>query len=365
MTAAPAPLARQLAERIARDGPIGIDAWMAACLADPAQGYYRAGVPVGAAGDFTTAPEFSQVFGELLGAWAAATWQAIGSPAPVRLVELGPGRGTLMADALRATARPAPGFHRALDLHLVEINRDLRALQRAALGRMATWHDAVDDVPEGPILVLANEFLDALPVRQFLRCAEGWRERRVGYEAGRFVFVPGPLVADPPLEPAHADAAPGEVAEVAAGAQSFVAALATRLRRDPGVALFVDYGPLASGVGDTLQAVAAHRAADPLARPGAVDLTAHVDFAALLRAARRAGLAAWGPVPQGVFLTRLGLHARAALLAQAASPAQRIAIARGCARLVGDDRMGRLFKAIALASPQIDRPPPGFAPGDA
>ena len=365
MTAAPAPLARLLAERIARDGPIGVDDWMAACLADPAHGYYRAGVPLGAAGDFTTAPEISQIFGELLGAWAVATWETIGSPVPLRLVELGPGRGTLMADALRATARPAPGFHRALDLHLVEINRDLRALQARALDRPATWHDAIDGVPPGPCVVVANEFLDALPVRQFLRCAEGWRERRVGLADGRFVFVPGPVVAAPPLEPAHAGAAPGEIAEVAAGAQAFVAALAARLRSDPGVAVFIDYGPQASGVGDTLQALGGHRAADPLERPGAVDLTAHVDFAALLRAARRLGLGAWGPVPQGVFLTRLGLHARAAVLARAATPAQRIAIARGCARLIADDGMGRLFKAIALTSPQIDRAPPGFAVGDA
>ena len=365
MTASPTPLAAILADRIARDGPIGVDAWMTACLADPAHGYYRSGVPVGAAGDFTTAPEVSQIFGELLGAWAAACWAALGRPSPLRLIELGPGRGTLMADALRATARPAPDFHRALDLHLVEINRDLRAAQRQAIARPASWHDDPAGVPEGPAIVIANEFLDALPVRQLLRCAEGWRERQVGLAPGRFAFVPGPLVSAPPLEPAHHAAPPGAVVEIPAAAHGVVEGLARRLHRDGGIALFIDYGPLESGPGDTLQAVSRHGRADPLDRPGEVDLTAHVDFAALARTARQAGLRAWGPVPQGVFLGRLGLHARAAMLTKAASPAQRIAIARGCARLIDDAAMGRLFKALALASSHFDGVPPGFEAADA
>jgi NADH dehydrogenase [ubiquinone] 1 alpha subcomplex assembly factor 7 len=365
MSVAPTPLAARLAARIAREGPIGVDAWMAACLADPEHGYYRSGVPVGAGGDFTTAPEVSQIFGELLGAWAVAAWVALGRPSPVRLIELGPGRGTLMADALRATARPAADFHRALDLHLVEINPALRDLQRDAIGRPAAWHDDIDGVPAGPCIVLANEFLDALPVRQFLRDPDGWRERRVGLAEGRFVFMPGPVVQDPPLEPAHlAGAAPGDVAEVPEAAHGAVRRLATRLLRHGGAALFVDYGPQASGTGDTLQAVSRHRHADPLADPGAVDLTAHVDFAALARGARAAGLRAWGPVPQGIFLARLGLHARAAALARAASPAQRIAIDRGCARLAGEAGMGHLFKALALASPSFPDAPPGFEAAD-
>jgi SAM-dependent MidA family methyltransferase len=290
MNAAPTPLARALADRIARDGPIGVDEWMAACLADPAHGYYRAGSPIGAAGDFVTAPEISQIFGELLGAWAAAMWVALGRPAPLRLVELGPGRGTLMADALRATARPAPDFHRALDLHFVEIHPALRAAQRAAVGRPATWHTDLAGVPPGPAVVLANEFLDALPVRQLVRCAEGWRERRVGLAGGRFVFLPGPLLAAPPLEAAHAAAGPGDIVELPAAAHGLVRGLAARLVRDGGVALFVDYGSQASGLGDTLQAASRHGPADPLDRPGAVDLTAHVDFAAL-------GAGAAGGVP--------------------------------------------------------------------
>jgi SAM-dependent MidA family methyltransferase len=366
MSDAAMPLAARLAARIAREGPIGVDAWMEACLADPVHGYYRGGVPVGAAGDFTTAPEVSQIFGELLGAWAVAVWVALGRPSPVRLVELGPGRGTLMADALRATARPAADFHRAIDLHLVEINPALRDLQRRAIGRPATWHDDAGDVPAGPCIVLANEFLDALPVRQFLRCPEGWRERRVDLAGGRFVFAAGPMVVDPPVEAAHLAAAkPGDVVEIPEAAHGFVRGLAARLRREGGAALFVDYGPQASGTGDTLQAVRHHRHADPLADPGAVDLTAHVDFAALARGARAAGLRAWGPVPQGVFLTRLGLHARAAALARAASPAQRIAIEHGCARLAGEAGMGRLFKALALAAPGFPDAPPGFEAADA
>ncbi|MFZ9450268.1 MAG: SAM-dependent methyltransferase, partial [Alphaproteobacteria bacterium] len=199
-----APLADRLAARIHAHGPIGVDAWMAACLGDPRHGYYagaRGGAgPIGAAGDFVTAPEVSQVFGELLGAWAAATWELAGSPSPVRLVELGPGRGTLMADALRATARPAPGFHRALDLHLVEVNPALRAAQALAIGRHATWHDSIDDIPAGPAIFLANEFLDALPVRQLVFRAGAWRERMVGLDAaGRFAFRDGPVVEAPAL----------------------------------------------------------------------------------------------------------------------------------------------------------------------
>ncbi|MFM8679630.1 MAG: class I SAM-dependent methyltransferase [Alphaproteobacteria bacterium] len=359
-----APLADRLAERIRAHGPIGVDAWMAACLGDPRHGYYAGArgdaVPIGAAGDFVTAPEVSQVFGELLGAWAAATWALAGSPSPLRLVELGPGRGTLMADALRATARPAPGFHRALDLHLVEVNPALRAAQARAIGRAATWHDSIDTLPAGPAIVIANEFLDALPARQLVFRGGAWRERMVGLdEAGRFAFKDGPAIGAPALEPGQKHPREGDVVEVPEAARGMVAAMAGRIARDGGAALFVDYGPLASGIGDTLQGLRRHAMVDPLSMPGETDLTVHVDLAAMARVARRAGAQAWGPLPQGTLLTRLGLHARAEALARSATPAQREALRVACARLIGEAEMGSLFKAIAVGAPGLPVPP-GF-----
>ena len=369
MTAQPAhgdatPLAAELAARIRAQGPIGVDAWMAACLGDPSHGYYAGaragGGPIGAEGDFVTAPELSQVFGELVGAWAAATWMLAGSPSPFRLVELGPGRGTLMADALRATARPAPGFHRALDLHLVEVNPALRAAQARAIGRAATWHDRADTLPDGPAIVIANEFLDALPARQLLFRAGAWRERMVGLDdAGHFAFRAGPAIEAPALEPGQEAPREGDVVEVPEAARRCVAGIAGRLAREGGAALFIDYGPLASGIGDTLQGLRRHAMADPLSMPGETDLTVHVDLAAMARAARRAGAQAWGPVPQGVFLTRLGLHARAAALARSATHAQREALQRACERLIGEAGMGSLFKAMAIGAPGLPVPP-GF-----
>jgi SAM-dependent MidA family methyltransferase len=359
---APSPLAAALAARIAREGPLTIDAWMRACLADPEHGYYRRARPLGAAGDFVTAPEISQVFGELIGAWAATVWGQLGRPSPVRLLELGPGTGALLADARRALARPAADFLAAATLHLVEISPRLRELQRAALGDGAAWHETLDEVPPGPAIVLGNEFLDALPIRQLVRDGGGWRERVVVRSGSGFAAVAGAPVESPALAPGQADAAAGAIVELPVGAQDFVARLAARLAREGGAALFVDYGPLAPGVGDTLQAASRHAPADPFARPGEVDLTAHVDFAALAATVARAGLRAWGPVPQGRFLVRLGVHARAARLAAAAAPAARAALESGVARLIGESEMGTLFKAFAITAPDADAPP-GFDPG--
>lgn len=354
------PLARKLATRIAVGGSIPVSEWMRACLDDPAHGYYRRVQPIGHAGDFTTAPEISQVFGELIGAWAAATWAQIGRPLPLRLVELGPGRGTLMADMLRAVMRPAQDFHRSLDVHLVEINAELRRLQQKAIDRAATWHESIDAVPHGPAIVIANEFLDALPVRHLVRTADGWRERHVTHVDGRFEFTLGDALPEPALEPAHFKAGFGDVVEIGDAARDLVGHLARRLRHQGGAALFIDYGPMASGVGETLQAVSRHQRANPLERPGEVDLTAHVDFAALARIGRLAGASCWGPVPQRVFLTRLGLHARAAMLAASARPEQRRAVERACARLIDDSQMGTLFKAFAITAPDFPGAPPGF-----
>jgi SAM-dependent MidA family methyltransferase len=317
-----------------------LDAFMARANA----AYY--GRPGAIGGDFTTAPEISQAFGEVLGAWCAVMWDRMGRPDPVILTECGPGRGTLMADALRALAAVAPDFRRALRLHLVEISPALREAQRRALGE-AAWHDDVTSLPDGPMLLLANEFLDALPIRQFVRRGAGWAERWVRDGAFVEVAVPAPAQAPPAPE--------GAVLERCEAARSLIATLAGRPRI---AALFVDYGH-AGGFGDTLQAVAGHATGlDPLAEPGSRDLTAHVDFTALAEAARAAGAAAFGPIPQGLLLQRLGLATRAAMLAQA-RPRLARDILSGAERLLAPERMGRLFKALAVCDPALGVPP-GF-----
>ena len=295
--------------------------------------------------DFTTAPEISQAFGEVLGAWAAVTWDAMGRPDPVILAEAGPGRGTLMADALRAITRVAPAFRAALRVHLVETSPRLRAVQAAA-APAAEWHDRVEDVPGGPLILIANEFLDALPIRQFVRRGNGWTERYVA--DGRWVEVETP--------PSPAAEGGDDVYEYRDPA--LAEHLGARLRAAPGTALFLDYGPLASGPGDSLQALREGRPADPLAEPGAADLTAHVDFAAF---ARHAGVPGHGPIPQGKFLTRLGLFARIHRLATTLPPREAMRMTQAGRRLAEPDRMGALFKALALTSPGQPTPA-GFEP---
>ncbi|MBX6746479.1 MAG: SAM-dependent methyltransferase [Acetobacteraceae bacterium] len=316
--------------------------------------YYAARDPFGRAGDFTTAPEISQAFGECLGLWAAVTWQMMGRPDPVLLVELGPGRGTLMADALRAIAQVASPFRAALRLHLVEASPVLRQAQGTRLGdAVAGWHDDVASLPPGPAIILANEFLDALPIRQFVRRGAAWMERFV--QDGAFVELPA---EDAP--PLPEDAPEGAVREISEPSHALAAALAGRLAEQGGAALLTDYGAEKGGFGDTLQAMRAHAPADPLAPPGSVDLTAHVDFAAVAAAGAAAGAAVYGPLPQGLFLQRLGLMSRAAMLARAA-PRQAGLILSGAERLVAPEGMGRLFKALCLCHPALPAPP-GFEP---
>ncbi len=306
--------------------------------------------------DFATAPEISQAFGEILGAWAAVAWRAMGAPDPVLLVEAGPGRGTLLADALRLVARVAPDFAASLRLHLVETSPRLRAIQAAALpGHAVTWHDRIEDVPVGPLILLANEFLDALPIRQLVRTGTGWSERHV--EAGGFALRDG---APPPAPLDGRAVAPGEVLELCEPALAVVRHLSDRLAREPGAALFLDYGPDRPGNGDTLQALRDGRPADPLANPGSADLTAHVDFPALRDVALSCGAAVRGPVGQGAFLSELGLFARTERLARDRSPAEARALVDAAHRLAAPDRMGRLFKAMALCHPSLASLP-GFA----
>ncbi len=322
-------------------GPERLDAFMARANC----AYYASHDPFA---DFTTAPEITQVFGELLGAWAAVTWQAMGAPEPVILAEAGPGRGTLMADALRAVAKVMPAFRAVLRLHLVETSARLRAAQTGLLPG-ATWHDRIEDLPPGPLLLLANEFLDALPIRQFVRRGDAWTERYV--TDGAFVER-----GAPPLRLwGRADARDGETVEINAAAQDIVAHLATRVAATGGAALFLDYGPAESAPGDSLQALRDGKPVDPLVEAGTADLTAHVDFAALAATARAAGAAVHGPVPQGLFLARLGLFQRSGALGRQ-NPPRAPALMQAAQRLAEPDRMGRLFKVLAICHPAMPQP---------
>ncbi len=343
------PLAERLARDIAASGPMPVARWMALGNAL----YYATRDPLGAAGDFTTAPEISQMFGELIGACFADIWRRAGSPAPVRLVELGPGRGTLMADMLRSMG--AAGWSPAVDF--VEMSPVLRAAQA---GRVpgAAWHDSLDAVPDdAPLLLVANEFFDALPVRQFVRVARGWRERCVTVDGARFAPGIGTADATAMIDPGLADAVAGTVVEVSPASTAIAAEIGARLRRHGGAALIIDYGHAGPATGDTLQAVREHAPADPFADPGAVDLTCHVDFTALAAAA---GVSVGGPIGQGDFLRAIGIDARAEVLRRRATPVQRDGIDAAVARLTGETAMGSLFKVMALTGPGWPAPA-GFA----
>ncbi len=356
-----AGLADHLRRRIEAQGPLSVAEYMADALGHPRFGYYMTRDPLGAAGDFITAPEISQMFGELIGLWCVVQWRSMGAPDPFRLVELGPGRGTLMADILGAANGADPEFAAALRLHLVETSPILRAAQGEALSSarpQPAWHDRLEDVAEGPLIVIANEFFDALPVRQFERSHEGWRERLVDLEGDGFCFVLSPpLEAAPPLPPGLGRWRDGDVAEVSPSGLEIAAAIGGRLAASSGAALIIDYGHAESAAGDTLQAVKDHAYHGVLESPGEADLTAHVDFAALARAAAGAGAGVFGPMGQGAFLEALGIGARATALTRKAVPDQAREIAAARARLTGS--MGELFKVMAISTPGLP-PPPGF-----
>ena len=358
--------ADRLHRAIAAGGPIPVSAYMGQANAH----YYAARDPLGTAGDFTTAPEISQMFGELLGLWLADLWQRAGRP-DVHFVELGPGRGTLAADALRAMA----GAGLRPPVQLVETSPALRAAQRLRLPD-AHWHHDLSTLPDdAALLVVANEFFDALPIRQLVRAPDGWRERLVVSEGERFRPVPGPRAAGVPLH--LADAPEGSVLETSPASAAVAAELGRRLATQSGAALIVDYGHARTAIGDTLQAVSRHAFADPWLRPGEVDLTAHVNFEALALAAtcvhsprpesfvptngieRESPTTAWPVVEQGALLKALGIDARAAALARAQpGRAEEIELARH--RLTAPDQMGSLFKALALTAPGWPAPA-GFA----
>lgn len=351
------PLETRLIARIAAAGPMTIAEYMAECLGDAEHGYYVTRDPLGQLGDFTTAPEISQMFGELLGLCLAQAWMDQGAPSLFILSELGPGRGTLMADLLRAT-RAVPGFHDALSLHLVEGSPTLRKVQAQTVAHPLKHHDNVGTLPDGPLFLIANEFFDALPVRQFQRDGAIWRERVIGLEDGALA-----IGLSDPMPPEHladrlGDTEDGQIVETAPGAVAIAATLGTRIADQGGTALIIDYGDWRSR-GDTFQAIRRHEKVSPLSRPGEADLTAHVDFEALAEAARPA--AASTLTPQGVLLERLGITPRANALAKKLSGPPLSSHIAAHRRLTHPDEMGTLFKAIALYQPGTPCPP-GFDP---
>jgi SAM-dependent MidA family methyltransferase len=356
------PLEAEIRRRITAAGPMPVGEYMALCLGDPVHGYYVTRDPLGAAGDFTTAPEVSQMFGELIGLWMVAAWRQMGTPENLRVVELGPGRGTMMSDALRA-AKVVPDFMQAVVLHLVEISPPLQGLQEetlSALDVQVFWHKSLADVPAGPSIVIANEFFDALPINQAVKQADGWHMRGVGIGAeGQFEYVvaPDPIPQfERTLPPAVRAAAEGSVFEWRSDIEAME--LGRRIAREPGVALVIDYGHTESGVGETLQAVHRHLFADPLTLPGAVDLTAHVDFEALVRGVECMGAVAHGPLEQAGFLRRLGIETRAQALKANLPRVKAHEIDAALARLTGTGRtgMGTLFKTIAFTHKTLSAP---------
>lgn len=365
------PLQLEIQRLIKSSGPMPVWRYMELCLTHPQHGYYVSRDPLGREGDFVTAPEVSQMFGELLGLWTAAVWKSIGSPSLLRLVELGPGRGTMMADALRAV-RVLPPLFQALHIHLVEINPVLREKQQMALSGApnVSWHDSLDDVPEGPAVILANEYFDVLPIHQVVRRETGWHERVVNLDdSGKLLFesAADPIPRFDVLLPPLVRAAPvGAVFEWRPDAEMMK--IAARVRDQDGAALIVDYGHVRSDAGDTFQAIARHSFADPLKFPGQADVTAHVDFQALARAAEDVGARVHGPVTQGEFLKRLGIETRAATLMAKATPDMSAAVSAGLKRLTDSGRggMGSMFKVMAVTEPNLvsvaalsDEPPPG------
>lgn len=355
------PLEAEIRARIARDGPISVETYMDLCLNHPEHGYYRNRDPLGAAGDFITAPEVSQMFGEIVGAWLVTMHIALGSRRGIRLVELGPGRGTLIADILRVfSLRPDP--EKAVSVHLVETNRALRDAQKQTLAKWPgaiSWHDTIDDVPDGPMLLVANEFFDALPVRQFVRRGDGFVERVIAVDDDdAFTFADGACVLEGVPAGADDPGDDGTIIEHGAAAGTIMAAIANRLVESPGAALVIDYGYDRPAPGDTLQALRTHRHVSPLDSPGEADLTTHVCFGALGDIASSAGAVAYGPISQAAFLSQLGIGQRAEQLKQSAPHAEAIRIDTDLARLVSPEQMGALFKVLAVTSPDLPAPPP-------
>ena len=352
-------LKQLLLARVARTGPMSVADYMAECLLHPEHGYYATRDPLGAKGDFITAPEISQMFGEVLGLWLAQVWMDQGAPKRFVLAELGPGRGTLMADALRATWG-VPGFHTALELHLVEASATLRAAQAAMLEAFEPqFHDSIADLPDGPLYLIANEFFDALPIRQFQKGKGGdWHERMIGADGDRLIWGLSPAAPVGALAE-RTDVTEGQIVETCAPTEAIAGEIGRRIAEHGGAAMIVDYGDWTS-FGDTLQALQAHAPVDALATPGEADLTAHVAFGPLARAAAPARASAL--TPQGVVLERLGITTRAQALARNLGGAELESHVAAHRRLTHPSEMGHLFRMLAL-TPEGSSLPPALDPG--
>ena len=364
------PLEQEIRQRIATDGPISIADYMISCLTHPKHGYYTTSHPLGGSGpheqsgDFITAPEVSQMFGELIGVWCMEVWHAMGRPDAFNLVEIGPGRGTLMKDLLRSS-NALPAFQQAMRLHLIEVSPTLIYQQKQALQfhPSTKWHADIEGLPKRPSIVIANELLDALPFRQWCKWVEHWQERAVGLVDGQLNFVLRPNRLHPQeLPEGHGSQPQGTLFETAPAREAFVTRLGDMLADNGGAALMIDYGHLNSGFGETFQAVANHAYTGPLKDAGEVDLTSHVDFAPLVAAAREAGCVVPEPINQGSFLLTMGLLERAGNLGQKQSEPTRRTLEQAVERLAGPEQMGELFKVMALGNPEsFTGPIPGFS----
>lgn len=358
------PLAEKIVNLIQQSGPLRISDYFALCLADPDYGYYQTRDPFGKAGDFVTAPEISQLFGEMIGVCLVQAWHTQGAPDNVRIVEIGPGRGTLMSDALRVIARLAPELYEAATIHMVETSKRLRSIQKQTLVRIKqriSWHDAFEEIPDGFTLMVANELFDAIPIQQFVKTPQGFFERMVGLdESGALAFGLGPGTLDASVLPVATDQVPdGQIFEISPARTAVIQSVASKIVRDGGTALVIDYGHLTTGFGDTLQAVFQHEYDPPLLRPGEADLTSHVDFQVLAEAARAAGAYVHRPMTQGDFLVGLGIVERAGALGTGRDSLTQATIQDAVNRLAGEGegRMGALFKVLAISGKPARIPP--------
>jgi SAM-dependent MidA family methyltransferase len=354
------PLAEKIKAIILSSGPISLTDYFALCLADPEYGYYRTREPFGQSGDFITAPEISQLFGELIGMFLFEAWRRHGEPANVLIAEIGPGRGTMMADILRVLSRLSPALYEIASVHLVETSERLQKVQSQTLVAhkfKITWHDSFEDVPDGFLLLVANELFDAIPIRQFVKTELGFRERMVGLDADdNLCFAAGVATIDPDLLPAPGQDVPvGTIFEVAPARDAVMAAIASRLKRTDGSALIIDYGHMATNFGETLQAIRAHQFDPPLAHPGEADITSHVDFEQLARRAVAEGLRINGLTYQGDFLLAMGITERAEALARGKDLIVQEGIRQDAERLAGsgEGKMGDLFKVLAVSHPPV------------
>lgn len=355
------PLADKIKALIRANGPISVTDFFSLCLADPEHGYYQTREPFGQEGDFITAPEISQLFGEMIGIFLVHAWQRHGMPANTRLVEIGPGRGTMMADILRVVAKLAPPLYQSVGVHLVETSMRLQDVQQETLsahvGRIE-WHKSFDTVPAGFTLLAANELFDAIPIRQFVKTPLGFRERMIVLDdTDGLAFGAGVAGIDPALLPVDPGSIPdGTIFEIAPARQAVMSTLCERLKNSGGTAIIIDYGTMVTGFGDTLQAVLRHDYDPPLAHPGEADLTSHVDFQHLAEVAKASGVAINGCLRQGDFLYGLGIQQRVNALSEGKDPAVASLIRSAASRLAdeGEGKMGELFKVLVVSSPAVE-----------